>query len=46
MLTSGVQKAAKVWSSISDIGFVPHTNLEYQAMVHLLDNLLLSRRRR
>ncbi len=40
MLTSEVQKAAKVWSSISKILFVPHTNQEYQAMVHLSDNLI------
>jgi HTH-type transcriptional regulator/antitoxin HigA len=40
MLTSEVQKAAKIWSSISEILFVPHTNQEYQAMVRLLDNLI------
>ena len=40
MLTSEVQKAPKVWSSISEILFVPHTNPEYQAMVRLLDNLI------
>jgi len=40
MLASEVQKATKVWSSISRILFVPHTNQEYQAMVDLLDNLI------
>ena len=39
MLASEMQKAAKVWPSISDILFVPHTNQEYQALVDLLDNL-------
>ena len=40
MLTSEVQKAANVWPSMSEILFVPHTNVEYRAMVHLLDNLI------
>jgi len=40
MIASEMQKAAKVWLSISDILFVPHTNREYQAMVDLLDNLV------
>ena len=40
MLASEVQKATKVWSSISEILFVPHTKQEYQAMVDLLDNLI------
>jgi HTH-type transcriptional regulator/antitoxin HigA len=40
MLASEVQKAAKVWPSISEILFVPHTKREYQAMVDLLDNLV------
>jgi len=39
MLASEMQKATKVWPSISDILFVPHTNQEYQALVDLLDNL-------
>ncbi len=40
MIASEMQKAAKVWPSISDVLFVPHTNQEYQAMVDLLDNLV------
>ncbi len=40
MLASEMQKAAKIWPSISDILFVPHTNQEYQALVDLLDNLI------
>lgn len=40
MLASEMQKAAKVWPSISNILFVPHTNQEYQAMVALLDSLI------
>ena len=40
MLASEVQKAAKVWPSISNILFVPHTKRDYQALVALLDNLV------
>ncbi|MGA2939056.1 MAG: hypothetical protein ABSF52_18440 [Syntrophobacteraceae bacterium] len=40
MLASEMQKAARVWPSISDILFVPHSTQEYQAMVDLLDNLI------
>ncbi len=40
MLASEMQKAAKVWPSISDILFVPHSEQEYRAMVDLLDSLI------
>lgn len=40
MLASQMQKAAKVWPSISSILFVPHTKRDYQALVDLLDNLV------
>ncbi|MFZ0929655.1 MAG: hypothetical protein WAN11_13705 [Syntrophobacteraceae bacterium] len=40
MPASEMQKAAKLWPSISDILFVPHTNQEYQGLVDLLDNLV------
>lgn len=40
MLASEMQKAAKVWPSISGILFVPHTKRDYQALVDLLDNLV------
>ena len=40
MLASEMQKAVKVWPSLSNILFVPHTNQEYQALVDLLDNLV------
>ena len=40
MIAPELQKAAKVWPSISGVLFVPHTNSEYQAMIDLLDNLV------
>jgi HTH-type transcriptional regulator/antitoxin HigA len=40
MLASEMQKAAKVWPSISDILFVPHTERDYKALVSFLDNLV------
>ena len=40
MLATEVRKAANVWSSISEILFVPHTEREYQALTELLDNLI------
>jgi len=40
MLATEVRKAANVWSSISEILFIPHTEREYQALTVLLDNLI------
>ena len=40
MLATEVRKAATVWSSISEILFVPHAEREYQALTGLLDNLM------
>lgn len=40
MLVDKVKKAVNVWSSISEILYVPHTEEEYQKLVTLLDSLI------
>ena len=40
MLVDKVKKAVNVWSSISEILYVPHTEEEYQELVNLLDSLI------
>ncbi|MDO8095053.1 MAG: hypothetical protein Q6360_16360 [Candidatus Brocadiales bacterium] len=40
MLVDKVKKAVNVWSSISEIVYVPHTEEEYQELVKLLDSLI------
>ena len=40
MLVDKVKKAVNVWSSISEILYVPHTEEEYQDLVKLLDSLI------
>ncbi len=40
MLVDKVKKAVNVWSSISEILYVPHTEEEYQKLVKLLDSLI------
>ena len=40
MLVDKVKKAVNVWSSISEILYVPHTEEEYQELVKLLDSLI------
>jgi HTH-type transcriptional regulator/antitoxin HigA len=40
MLVDKVKKAVNVWSSISEILYVPHTKEEYQELVKLLDSLI------
>ena len=40
MLVDKVKKAVNVWSSISEILYVPHTEEEYQELVNLLDTLI------
>ncbi len=40
MLASDARKAANLWPSISDTLYVPHSDLEFQALVGLLDNLI------
>lgn len=40
MLDDKVKKAVNVWSSISEILYVPHTEEEYQDIVKLLDSLI------
>ena len=40
MLVDKVKKAVNVWSSISEIVYVPHTEEEYQKLVNLLDSLI------
>ena len=40
MLATEMQKAAKVWPSISDILYVPHTEQDYNALVSFLDSLV------
>lgn len=40
MLVDKIKKAVNVWSSISEIVYVPHTEEEYQKLVKLLDSLI------
>jgi len=40
MLVDKIKKAVNVWSSISEILYVPHTEEEYQDLVKLLDSLI------
>jgi len=40
MLVDKIKKAVNVWSSISEIVYVPHTEEEYQELVKLLDSLI------
>ncbi len=40
MLIDKVKKAVNVWSSISEILYVAHTEEEYQKLVKLLDSLI------
>ncbi len=40
MLVDKIKKAVTVWSSISEILYVPHTEDEYQELVTLLDSLI------
>ena len=40
MLVDKIKKAVNVWSSISEILYVPHTEEEYQKLVKLLDSLI------
>ncbi|MCR4322318.1 MAG: hypothetical protein NUV74_18555 [Candidatus Brocadiaceae bacterium] len=40
MLVDKIKKAVKVWSSISEILYVPHTEEEYLELVKLLDSLI------
>lgn len=40
MLVDKVKKAVNVWSSISEILYVPHTEEEYQKLVKFLDSLI------
>lgn len=40
MLVDKIKKAVNVWSSISEIVYVPHTEDEYQKLVNLLDSLI------
>ncbi len=40
MLVDKIKKAVTVWSSISGILYVPHTEEEYQKLVKLLDSLI------
>lgn len=40
MLVDKIKKAVNVWSSISEILYVPHTEEEYQELVKLLDSLI------
>lgn len=40
MLVDKVKKAVNVWSSISEILYVPHTEEGYQDLVKLLDSLI------
>lgn len=40
MLVDKIKKAVNVWSSISEIVYVPHTEEEYQKLVNLLDSLI------
>ena len=40
MLVDKVKKAVNVWSSISEILYVPHTEEKYQKLVKLLDGLI------
>ena len=40
MLVDKVKKAVNVWSSISEILYVLHTEEEYQELVDLLDSLI------
>ena len=40
MLVDKVKKAVNVWSSISEILYVPHTEEEYRELVKLLDSLI------
>ena len=40
MLVDKVKKAVNVWSSISEMLYVPHTEEEYQDLVKLLDSLI------
>jgi len=40
MLVDKIKKAVNVWSSISEIVYVPYTEEEYQELVKLLDSLI------
>ncbi len=40
MLVDKVKKAVNVWSSISEIVYVPRTEEEYQELAKLLDSLI------
>ena len=40
MITSEIQAAQDVWSSLSPVVFVPHAESEYQRLVTVLDDLI------
>ena len=40
MSTTKIQQVTKVWPSLSEVLYVPHTEKEYQEAVALLDSLI------
>lgn len=40
MLTRDVQQVERVWPTVKDVVYYPHTEAEYNRLVNLLDSLI------